>query len=485
MAKKRAYKGDKDLVVDFGEVSDKQKKFLEAESFFVCYGGAKGGGKSHIARLKAVGMCLKEEYAGIRILMIRCHYPELTENLIRPIQAWLPPEIYSYNGTEHLMTFENGSVIKFGHYDGAAAEKEYQGVQYDVIFIDEATQLSERSFQYLQGCIRGVNSFPKRMYITCNPGGVGHRWVKRLFIDRDYKRSDDPELDENPEDYTFIPATVEDNPWMLKSTPRYLKNLSSMPPDQMRAFRYGDWDALGGAYFKNFGRHIHVVKPFRIPSNWMLYRSFDYGLDKLAVCWWAIDEDGRSWCYRYFEASDRNIQEAIQDIIDNTPPDENIMTTYAPWDMWSRQKESGKTIAEMFMLAGLDIVKSDSNRVHGHMLMRNLMQPIPLKDHYVKSAIEDDEATTLPALMIFGDCGKLISDINDIQADDKNPNDCAKIPHDVTHSVDAARYFCISRVMAAESANRLAEEDEEEEDAEQPYEYYMCGGQIGERYMEY
>lgn len=111
-------------------MSEKQQQFLDASSFFVCYGGAKGGGKSHVIRLKSVGMCLN--YPGIRVLMIRCHYPELEENLVRPILRWLPPEIYSYNGTSHLLTFYNGSVIKFGHYDGDAAENEYQGVEYDV-----------------------------------------------------------------------------------------------------------------------------------------------------------------------------------------------------------------------------------------------------------------------------------------------------------------------------------------------------------------
>ncbi len=73
VAKKKAYDGEKDLRLDFGEVSKKQRQFLEADTFFVCYGGARGGGKSHVARLKAVGMALK--YPGIRILMVRCHYP--------------------------------------------------------------------------------------------------------------------------------------------------------------------------------------------------------------------------------------------------------------------------------------------------------------------------------------------------------------------------------------------------------------------------
>lgn len=159
--------GVKEKVFSFGEVSEPQKKFLQADSFFICYGGAKGGGKSHVMRLKAVGMALR--YPGIRLLMIRCHYPELEENLVRPILKWVPQEMYSYNGTSHLMTFDNGSIIKFGHYDGDRAESEYQGVEFDCIFIDEATQITERAFSYLQGCIRGTNNFPKRMYLSCNP----------------------------------------------------------------------------------------------------------------------------------------------------------------------------------------------------------------------------------------------------------------------------------------------------------------------------
>lgn len=218
MARQRAATDDKSIELDFGEVTEKQQQYLDADTFFVCYGGAKGGGKSHVTRLKAVGMCLY--YPGIRVLMIRCHYPELEENLVRPILRWVPNELYAYNGTSHLMTFQNGSIIKFGHYDGDAAENEYQGVEYDVIFIDEATQLSERAFRYLQGCIRGVNDFPKRMYLTCNPGGIGHRWVKRLFIDKQYINDPEhPEKTEHPENYTFIFATVEDNKYLLDSSP--------------------------------------------------------------------------------------------------------------------------------------------------------------------------------------------------------------------------------------------------------------------------
>ena len=163
----------------------------------------------------------------------------------------VPPELASYNGTSHLMTFENGSIIKFGHWAGDESENEYNGLEYDWIFIDEATQFSERAFNFLGGCLRGVNDFPKRMYLTCNPGGVGHNWVKRLFIDRDYRTyPDDPERDEHPGDYSFIFATVEDNTHLLESSPTYLKNLANMPEDLRTAYRYGDWNILGGNYFK-------------------------------------------------------------------------------------------------------------------------------------------------------------------------------------------------------------------------------------------
>ena len=82
--------------------------------------------------------------------------------------------------------------------------------------MDEATQFSERAFNFLGGCLRGVNDFPKRFYITCNPGGIGHAWVKRLFIDKKYRSDpDNPEATENPDDYLFIPATVDDNKFDL------------------------------------------------------------------------------------------------------------------------------------------------------------------------------------------------------------------------------------------------------------------------------
>lgn len=466
-----------------GEVSDKQQRFLDSQTMFTCYGGAKGGGKSHIIRIKAIGGALVND--GIKILMMRRTYNDVEENLIRPMQRMLPSELYNYNGTSHLITFENGSSIKFGHWQGDESENEYNGLEYDWIFIDEATQFTERAFNFLGGCLRGATPFPKRMYLTCNPGGVGHAWVKRLFIDKNYKKfRDDPERDEHAENYTFIFATVDDNKWLLESSPLYKKNLANMPEDLRRAYRYGDWNAIGGNYFPELSRQRHVVKPFRIPKHWTRYRSFDYGLDMFACFWWAVDEDGRCWAYRHYEHEKLITQEAAREALEHTLQDEMILATYAPPDMWNRQKDSGRTMAEIFNRSGMPVVRSDNSRVQGHMMIKEMLAPLPLKDPTVQKMFPKGKVPKyLPGLMFFDTCDKAISDMESIQSDDKNPNDCAKDPHDITHNVDAIRYFCITRVINAEPEDKQIQPEIEFEDDSEDYDDYMCGGQVTTAYL--
>lgn len=301
-------------------------------------------------------------------------------------------------------------------------------------------------------------------------GGVGHRWVKRLFIDKDYiTNPDNHEETENPDDYLFIPATIEDNKVLMESSPAYVKMLASMPENLRKAYRYGDWSTLGGNYFPEFSDKLHVVEPFKIPRHWKRYRAFDYGLDMLACVWFAVDEEGHNYLYREYSAPNLIVQDAARAILDHTMPDEDIEITFAPPDMWNRQKDSGKTMAEVFMENGVFIVRADNNRVQGHMLMKDAMAK---------------RSDGKPSLMVFRTCKQTIDDIKDIQADDRNPNDCAKEPHELTHRVDAVRYYCISRVLVAER-ERAAEELKEEEEEEESYDDFMTGGSVSASYMAY
>lgn len=203
-----------------------------------------------------------------------------------------------------------------------------------------------------------------------------------------------------------------------------------------------------------------------------------------ACFWWAVDEDGRCWCIRELEEKGLIVQEAAAKMLEHTLPNEKISITYAPPDMWSRQKDSGRTMAELFMQNGVSVVKSDNNRVQGHMLIKDMLAPIPLKDPFVKGLFPDGEAPDkMPGLMFFDTVAQAFSDLKDIQADEKNPNDCAKTPHEITHTVDGIRYFCVSRVLAAEAIADRMMQDEEDEDTLTDYESYMTGGEITAGYL--
>jgi len=469
MAKRRAATAaPKNLTIDFGEANPKQAQFYASRTLYTAYGGARGGGKTHAVRIKAVGGALA--WPGIKILIVRRMYPELQDNHINPICKMVPQTLASYNGALRQMTFLNGSTIKFGHFNSDAAEMEYQGQEYDWIFIDEATQFTERQFRVLGGCLRGVNEIPKRMYLTCNPGGIGHRWVKRLFIDRQFKTdSDDPEQNEDPKDYSFIPATVDDNVHLMKSEGgrHYKEMLSSLPEHLRAAHRYGDWDALAGAYFGEFREDVHCCAPFKIPKSWYRYRSFDYGLDMLACYWIAISPEGVCYVYRELCQPGLIVSDAARAILSATPPEEDVKVTFAPPDVWNRSRDSGKTSAEVFMQTGVPIVRADNNRVQGHLQIKEML------------SYSDSEK---PVLQIFRTCRELIDSLTSIQVDETNPNDCAKEPHDLTHSVDGLRYFAVSRKLATEL---IEEAEPEDEDDGEDYEAAMTGGEISEGYMAY
>ena len=188
-----------------------------------------------------------------------------------------------------------------------------------------------------------------------------------------------------------------------------------------------------------------------------------------ACAWFAVDGEGRSWMYREFSAPGLIVREAAEAMLSHTLPGERIEVTFAPPDMWNRQKDTGRTMAEIFMDCGVPIVKADNNRVQGHLLIKEAL------------ARRGEER---PMLMFFKSCRNTIEDLRDIQADETNPNDCAREPHDVTHRVEAVRYYCISRTLAAESAAPAPSREDDGEPLE-PYDEFMTGGSPNRGYLEF
>lgn len=169
------------VTIDLTRISDKQRRFMEAQARYVAYGGARGGGKSWAVRTKAKLLALN--WKKIKILIVRRTYPELLNNHIEQLCAELAG-LAKYSQVRKTLTFRNGSTIRFGYCATDRDILQYQGAEYDVVFIDEAAQLKKEWLDAIDATVRGTNGFPKRTYYTLNPGGQSHGYFKRLFIDR-------------------------------------------------------------------------------------------------------------------------------------------------------------------------------------------------------------------------------------------------------------------------------------------------------------
>lgn len=415
-------------VIDISTLNPKQATFFRSRKRFIAYGGARGGGKSWAIDRKAPLLALK--FAGIKILLLRRTYKDLERNHVRVLEPLLSG-IARYSKQEKCFYFPNGSILELGYCASESDVLQYQGQEYDVIFIDEATQFTEYQFETLTACVRGANSFPKRMYLTCNPGGVGHEWVKRLFISKRYKDT------ENPEDYEFISATIYDNKVLIENDPGYMAMLDNLSDGLRQAWRDGNWDMLAGQYFSEFDRNVHVCEPFTIPAHWKKYRAIDYGLDCLACLWIAIDERGNYYVYREYAKEDKVISEGARDILFDTPEGEDIIYTVAPDDLWARSQESAKSKADIFRENGLVLLKGNRNRETGWLAIKELLKVINGESR----------------LHIFSSCQTLIECLPALQRDNKRPTDCMTEPHDITHLPDALRYFCLQYIYPSKKAD--------------------------------
>jgi len=175
--------------------------------------------------------------------------------------------------------------------------------------------------------------------------------------------------------------------------------------------------------------------------------------------------------YREVQQSGLIVSDAAKLALDLTPPWEHIEFTLAPPDIWNRQKDSGKSMAELFAENGLGLVRASNNRVQGWMALKEMLKPM-------QSDIDK------PGFLVTEDCVGLIENLPVIQHDEKNPSDCATEPHDITHIVDAARYYAVTRTLGAERPE-APQAALEPEDLLEDYDAAMTGGDMDEGYLEY
>ena len=446
--------------------SEKQAQFLADTHRVLAYGGARGGGKSWAVRVKAVLLCLR--WPGIKVLIVRKTFGELQENHILPLCELLrvydpdPRErLAEYNDQKKTLRFPNGSRILFRPCDDDRDALRFQGLEVDVLFVDEATQQPEERMQRLRSCVRGVNGFPKRLCFTCNPGGPGHGWVKRLFIDRRFREGEDPE------DYAFIPALVTDNQALMRSDPDYVRSLRALPPRLRDAWLHGRWDLFEGQFFEDFRtapdlalaqksgfsesieelrrqrRFTHVIEPFDLSAGerrgWTVFRSYDFGYGRPFSCaWWAVDYDGVLYRILELYGCGETPNEGLRWTPERQFREIARMEREHPWlrgrpiggvadpSIWDGSR--GESVAETAAKWGIYFVPGDNQRIPGWMQCHYRLQFDP---------------QGYPRLYIFANCVAFIRTIPELKFSKTVPEDLDTEQED--HVADEWRYACMSR----------------------------------------
>lgn len=411
------------------EITEKQDSFINSIAFETLFGGAAGGGKSYGQLVDGLLYALK--YPKSKQIIFRRTFPDLEKSIIRTSLELYPKEVASYNSSKHTWKFKNGSIIDFGYIDNENDVYQYQSAEYDVIRFDELTHFTEYMYVYMISRCRGANPYPKYIKSSTNPGGVGHSWVKERFIDigEPNKIHDIVQEDGNKTTRIFIPSFVQDNLFLMANDPDYLVRLQNLPEKEKKALLYGEWDIFDGQFFTEFKRDIHVCTPFVIPKTWRIFRTRDYGLDMCACYWIALDWNMNAYVYKELYESNLIVSEAARKI--NEMTDEEIYCDYAPPDLWNRNKDTGKSTADIFAESGQYLTKADNNRITGWLAVHEWLK-----------VIEDEQGQKTCKLHIFSNCVNLIRTLPAVQHDEKNPNDVANEPHELTHAPDALRYFC-------------------------------------------
>ena len=199
----------------------------------------------------------------------------------------------------------------------------------------------------------------------------------------------------------------------------------------------------GGAFFPEVKDAVHLTdRPPQEPIQ--RYISIDYGLDALAAIWYGIELSGRVTVYRELYKSGLIVHDAANAIL-QASGGERIEGVYAPPDLWNRNRDTGRSTAEIFLEMGLPLIRTSNDRVQGWLDVKEWLRP-------VEETNEQTGNKTLTARLqiLRGTAPNLMRCLKAIQKDEKRPNDAANDPHELTHLPDSLRAFCAGRPLPPE-----------------------------------
>jgi hypothetical protein len=446
-----------------------QTDFLDVwkMAYEVLFGGSKGPGKTDCLVMEASRQVTHPRY---RAVIFRRTYKQLQEIMDR-MQRWYPLIGGYWRGTESRWVFPNtdkaipnsgqvsanpamSGAIGVSHMQHEGDKYNHQGREYHFLGFDQVEQFTETQYLYLLAQQRrAVPDLYVYARSTANPGGVGHGWVKRRFINlgpNNYFHDQ-----ESGTTRVFIPATMDDNPALMKNDPGYEHRLRLLGDTLFRAFRYGDWDVFEGQFFNMWRAEMHVISPFSIPKDWFQFMSLDYGYSApSSIGWWAVDEVGRLVRHRELYKDRLTYTDLAHAILNRMTHEEILLQKYLVADpaIWSDiAHHKGEVRGE----TGYDIMQkvfNDYAAAHGGDAQGNPLKIIKADNDRINGWIRMRERLTSgngPGGMVsFETCVAFNRTIPECIHDEKRPEDLDTDGED--HPADEGRYACMSRPQTAE-----------------------------------
>lgn len=408
--------------------------------------------------MDALARCLA--YPNTHAYCFRRTFPELEDTLVREARNSYPPQIATYNAGRHEMKLINGSEIHFRHCASIADKDNYRGIEIQWLYIDELTTFEQEIYDFLKTRLRAKKALGIVPTIRCasNPGGIGHGWVKTMFVDRgeygtkiDIGKYSETLKRKVPYTIQYIPALATDNPFIGED---YITELERKPEALRKALLEGNWDAFEGQVFTEWRddpdhyddrKWTHVIKPFEIPAHWPRFMGFDHGYTKPFSClWFAVGPDGCMYLYREWYGWDgtpdkgmkitpRQIAEGIAKREQEHEALDNIfIDRYA--DPAIFDKSRGESVAEQMEPGrngpGVFFSEGDNARIAGKMQMHERLR-------------FDDNGR--PRLQVFSSCSNFIRTVPTLPYDERKPEDVDTKSED--HIYDSCRYVLMANPM--------------------------------------
>lgn len=434
------------IFTDFANFQPKQKEawytLLDPKVKYLLYGGSMGPGKSYTLRWSAVGFLLyiysKYGITDLPVGLFSKDYPTLRDRQIAKITLEFPSYLgHISESKEWGLSFTLAPQYGSGHIllRNLDDPSKYKSTEFAGEFVEELTENDEEKFRLLKTRLRYPQLEEVKFMAATNPGGIGHGYCKRDFVDH-------AALDAEKERYAYVHATVYDNKYQTQT---YIQQLEALPEKEKKMYLYGSWDVFEGQFFAEWNQQLHVCNSFIPNPDAMIVGGMDWGrsskpshltafycgFDVVERVFWEDTSWFRTRTFLEVTGKEKTPKEWSDEIKERLQEFhltlDNVSWVHADTAMFHKKEDGSISIAQQFAEADSRwqsiLLQSNKDRIGGWEIMHKWLRTAP---------------DGLPYWRVARNCAHTIRTLPELIHDDTVPEDLDTEGED--HPADGQRY---------------------------------------------